>query len=430
MLEDVVKLGERERFNTVTLRRTWNPNPNQQNIAESAGNVLADAILYNIALLANNPSLLVLNSAQMLSVYTDKAIQMTKDISVRVSNVVSDGSGFVMSVTLTLISETFTASEIGHWIREQRDNYLDAQGNFGETLYYFENKPPKAKGDPRGHPGTEEEAKMMRIITAPKFLTYSQYTFHSNKTFKNIYGDNAHLVEKRVNFFLNNREWYREKGISYQLGLMLSGIPGSGKTSIIRAIANVSKRHIISVNCANIQTATQFKNLFFNENLAIQDENGDIKTVRVPLHKRIYVLEEIDAMGEIVRRRTSKITKATLPDELTLAEILTTFDGTLEIPGRIMVITSNYPEHLDEALLRPGRVDLNVKFGFASKSLIVEMFEAFFDQPFPQDLVESIPEGVLSPAETSEIFFRHFTGDPVNPNDVLVSLIEASRSKV
>lgn len=58
--------------------------------------------------------------------------------------------------------------------------------------------------------------------------------------------------------------------------------------------------------------------------------NFDILTI--PVENRIFVLEEIDAIGDIVRQRDpSKAAKETVPDELTLAEILTVLDGTLEV---------------------------------------------------------------------------------------------------
>ena len=43
--------------------------------------------------------------------------------------------------------------------------------------------------------------------------------------------------------------------------------------------------------------------------------------------------------------------------------MLEVLDGMMERDGRMLIITTNYPEKLDEALIRPGRIDLKVKFG-------------------------------------------------------------------
>ena len=77
-----------------------------------------------------------------------------------------------------------------------------------------------------------------RLLEIGASFIFIKSPFYSNKSFANIFGSEVREVEERVNFFLNNREWYDSRGIPYQLGLLLSGVPGSGKTSIIRAIAN------------------------------------------------------------------------------------------------------------------------------------------------------------------------------------------------
>jgi hypothetical protein len=140
----------------------------------------------------------------------------------------------------------------------------------------------------------------------------------------------ARQVENRVTFFLDNREWYDQRGIPYQLGLLLSGVPGSGKTSIIRAVANLTKRHIVNVNFSTITTATQLKNLFFSEKLTVYTDSSmtSYDVLSIPIENRIYVLEEIDALTNIVRQRIPGERKDDpLPDELTLGEILTALDG-------------------------------------------------------------------------------------------------------
>ena len=100
-----------------------------------------------------------------------------------------------------------------------------------------------------------------------------------------------------------------------------------------------------------------------------KDGGSEVQSFFIPIDQRIYVLEEIDAIGNIVKQRQN--TNAgndkpeSLNDEVTLAEILTVLDGTMEVPGRIIIMTSNHPETLDRALVRPGRIDVHVHFGFS-----------------------------------------------------------------
>jgi len=63
---------------------------------------------------------------------------------------------------------------------------------------------------------------------------------------------------------------------------------------------------------------------------------------------------------------------------------------------------------LDRALIRPGRIDLQVQFDNADALLIKEMYEAYLDKPFPSEIIPILPDKVLSPAEVSQVLFRHF----------------------
>jgi ATP-dependent 26S proteasome regulatory subunit len=46
-------------------------------------------------------------------------------------------------------------------------------------------------------------------------------------------------------------------------------------------------------------------------------------------------------------------------DALDLSFLLNLLDGTLEANGRILIITTNFPERIDRALIRPGRIDMD-----------------------------------------------------------------------
>lgn len=429
LAKDGILLGTKHNFNRVSMKRDWKTT--QESFQET--NIMVDSVLNIISKLDNVPRLQLIENTHSLVNYREKPFQVTRDIFAKVDSIVTDPeTGITANVELSLISNTLSSSEILKWVRQVYALYKEQiKNSLGDTLYFFDQK-NKDTGDPRGNPpGLDENMKSLqravKISTAPKQLTFLKSPFYSNKSFGNIFGREVREVEERVRFFLEHREWYDQRGIPYQLGLLLSGIPGSGKTSIIRAMANLTKRHIINVNFANISTATQLKNLFFNEKITVYTDstmtNYDILTI--PIENRIFVLEEIDAIGNIVRQRDPhEKSEDVLPDELTLAEILTVLDGTLESPGRIVIMTSNHPEVLDKALIRPGRIDVSVKFGFASRELTEEMYKCFFGKEFPRSIYEKVPDQVLTAAEVGQVLFRNFK-DP-RPQLVLEDLIRTS----
>lgn len=87
--------------------------------------------------------------------------------------------------------------------------------------------------------------------------------FESARTFKNIFFDGKIELLEKIDFFLKNREWYYEKGIPYSLGIGLHGPPGTGKTSFIKALANLTGRHVIQMSLKMFKTKKQLEQFFF-----------------------------------------------------------------------------------------------------------------------------------------------------------------------
>jgi ATP-dependent 26S proteasome regulatory subunit len=86
-------------------------------------------------------------------------------------------------------------------------------------------------------------------------------------------------------------------------------------------------------------------------------------------------------------------------DPIQLDDLLNIIDGIKEAPGRMIVITSNHYDKLDDALTRPGRIDITIKLDYASRKTITEMFRHFYHTPFPSDRINDIRDLSFTPAE-------------------------------
>ena len=376
--------------------------PNEVSIVAPCETI--DAMYHYITKLKTVKSLQIVGTSTVVS-SDHEEFYVTRDITAKITN-----------TGMTLCSQKLTASHIHKWILEIYEQYKEYTKNaLGDKIYFFDNKPREERGLPVMAVMMDEASKKAQAIqNAPKHLLFTKVPFISNKRFENIFGEEIRLVEQRVNFFLDNKDWYDARGIPYQLGLLLSGLPGTGKTSIIRAIANKTQRHIININFSNITTVTQLKNIFFNEKLHVYNDTQNPDVLSIPIHKRLYVLEEIDAVSDIVYQRTNK-KKKPIGDEITLGEILTVLDGTLEATNRIVIMTSNHPEYLDEAFIRPGRVDVSIKFGNATKDTIRDMYKAYLGE-VPEDT--EIPDTLMTAAEVSQVLFK-YAGTKINHEKVI-----------
>ncbi len=86
-------------------------------------------------------------------------------------------------------------------------------------------------------------------------------------------------------------------------------------------------------------------------------------------------------------------------------------DGVLEAPGRIVVMTTNYIEKLDSALIRPGRIDLICEFKKCTNQSIIEFIEMFYDVELNEESkneISSLDEYKITPAEMTKIMFENF----------------------
>lgn len=167
-----------------------------------------------------------------------------------------------------------------------------------------------------------------------------------------------------IDNFKNNKTWYAEHGIPYQLGLLLKGPPGTGKTSIIKAIASHFDFAIyyISVNkIANIQEA--FSNIPNDVLVVIEDIDGSVLT-----HSR-------ESGKYLDNKHEDKDSKSLI---MSISEILNAIDGIFAPSGRILITTTNKPEILDEALIRPGRIDKQYEIGYVDIESLTKFINAFY----------------------------------------------------
>jgi SpoVK/Ycf46/Vps4 family AAA+-type ATPase len=91
-------------------------------------------------------------------------------------------------------------------------------------------------------------------------------------------------------------------------------------------------------------------------------------------------------------------------EAITLGDFLEVLDGIIEVNGRIIIMTSNHPERLDPALLRPGRIDKIIEFKKMTKADIMNMYRLWFRADMPCDVQDALKDYTFSQADIGNIF--------------------------
>ena len=220
-------------------------------------------------------------------------VRVGDDIYFRLKSVDID-DGNIRNIKFQLFSKQGTIRGLQTFVDSCNQEYERKMLNkLGNDLYFFDQIVEGKKKQRNGNP----------LPTG--FLVYSKHKFSTTRTFDNVYFEEQPVVKKRVEFFLENRRWYERKGIPYTLGFLFHGEPGTGKTSEIKAIANVARRHPVNIQLSEIKTKTQLRHLFFSDDIHVY--NGQtLEKYTIPISERVYIIEDADAMGDILLKREWK----------------------------------------------------------------------------------------------------------------------------
>ncbi len=423
--EETIKPNEAPRTKTSSI--TYNVNLAEQD------NIIGQSVIDYVTNCKNTKHVsfikknYILNQKDIIEIDDDYYAKQTIDTSA--ANATTDQAGSTAIIqTVEVFSFTKNMNELRNFIQTITERYIANKNNqLGNRRYYFNVFPIQ----------NNDNSKQIKSENMPPFMAFTMKEFKTNRKFSNLFGEHIDAIRKRVHFFINNKKWYDEKGIPYTLGLLLAGNPGTGKTSCIKCLANETDRHIININLNTQITKKQLENLFFNEEILVYNQttfrNDQFK---IPFNKRVYVFEDIDCQNNTLYQRNNE--SPILPPEpkeqnqnqnknfnietnpknenktnsdIDLSFLLNLFDGVLETPGRIIIMTSNFYKKLDRALIRPGRIDIISEFEDCSHSTIKQMFEFFYSLKLTEEQetqILSIPDKLITPAEMSKILFENF----------------------
>ena len=175
-------------------------------------------------------------------------------------------------------------------------------------------------------------------------------------------------IVEGVQWYLDNPGWFAGKGIPYRYGCLFYGPPGTGKTTLVMALSSHFNRPIYILNLATVS----------NDNELLQAFMSVAKGA-------IILIEDVDAAEATADRAPAlKVVDGQIvpppppASKVTLSGLLNAIDGVAASEDRLLFMTTNHIEKLDEALIRKARIDHRYEIGPLAVEQVCEMARAFF----------------------------------------------------
>lgn len=301
------------------------------------------------------------------------------------------------TISSIYLSSTVGLDHLNEFIKEAYDTYVEKMYKIYDNndLFYY---------DYKGH-----------TTNAESHGIYKKYKLNSKREINSLFFDEKDRLIKLIDIFEKKEGIYKHNSVSNRLNILLHGVPGCGKTTFIKCISKYTNRHIINVNLSSIMTNADCIDIFFNTRFYAVN-GGD----KIPPNKRIYLLEDIDCLTHMIQKRDNNQNNNTntnnqyndkldnkfndkfdndsdanillkylkekdenkkiniANEKFNLSGLLNVLDGVLELSETIIIMTTNHPEKLDPALLRPGRININIKLGYINYDNAIKMIKFYY----------------------------------------------------
>lgn len=174
--------------------------------------------------------------------------------------------------------------------------------------------------------------------------------------------------------FVNGVDWYRKHRVPYHFGILLHGNPGTGKSSIVQAITQEIPCDVCVIPPGELAHAL---------------EEGIFTHYRELHRHHVVIIEDVDTNcfgNRIEKSKNEYEDRIRITDDTELlGRLLNYIDGYNSPDGTIWILTTNHVDKLDPALIRPGRIDLNLEIGYATDETFAKFMKFHYDVDVPSD---------------------------------------------
>ena len=212
-------------------------------------------------------------------------------------------------------------------------------------------------------------------------------------TFGNYVSRHKEMIITHLDAFRNNKITQENIFIDNNLGFLLHGTYGTGKTFFISAVANYLNRSVLTINFVKVKTKSKFRQIMTQENVSkyvicfdefdylltnvidndVKQSEADVKFKIKTLSEQLVGLKDNKPGFDQITNEIKTLMEGGISDNLTYEFILSELSGITGVHNRVIVATTNFVEKIPKALLRPGRFDIILHLDKFNKAEIIEL---------------------------------------------------------
>jgi chaperone BCS1 len=283
----------------------------------------------------------------------------------------------------------------GRWMWMQRDIQIAANVIEKITLSMFgRDRRPMEKfiQDALEHRVARELNRVAIYIPSPYTNEWQRARLGNHRKLDSIVlkAGQTEAILADLNKFFASRLRYENLGIPWRRGYLLHGPPGTGKTSLVTALASE-----LALNVCTLSLASP----------TVTDEKiGNLLSTVPP--RSVILIEDIDSFFHARDKADSQV-------KLSYSGFINALDGVAAHEGSVVFLTTNHPELIDEAAIRSGRVDFKLELDLCDRHQLYWMFRKFFDdEQAAARFADNLPTGQYSPATLQERLLKaHDVGE-------------------
>ncbi|XP_010425637.1 PREDICTED: AAA-ATPase At3g28580 [Camelina sativa] len=205
---------------------------------------------------------------------------------------------------------------------------------------------------------------------------WSHVTFEHPATFDTLAMEETKKEEIKSDLvkFSKSKDYYKKIGKAWKRGYLLFGPPGTGKSTMIAAMANFLEYDVYDLELTTVKDNTHLRRLLIETSAKsiIVIEDIDCSLNLTGQRKKKEEEEEDGDDKNMIEKKMMKNEGENKESKVTLSGLLNFIDGLWSACGgeRIIVFTTNFVDKLDPALIRKGRMDKHIEMSYCC-------FEAF-----------------------------------------------------